>query len=129
MRNIREKIVLMGDSLTAGWGLAATQNWSDKLSQAHPNLEFINCGVPGDTTTGMLARFKQQVVDRNPKFVVIFGGLNDLNWGTDINVIAEQSQCHDCAVSVSWHPTDSSSDISRRSYWLVTNAKSQRKSC
>ncbi|MCF4173641.1 SGNH/GDSL hydrolase family protein [Vibrio sp. McD22-P3] len=96
-----KKIVLLGDSLTAGWGLATNQNWSDKLIAAHPDIEFINCGVPGDTTTGMLSRFKQQVLDQAPDAVVLFGGLNDLNWGTDISVVASnlnamiaQSQHH-----------------------------------
>ncbi|NOI25822.1 GDSL-type esterase/lipase family protein [Vibrio mediterranei] len=96
-----KKIVLLGDSLTAGWGLATNQNWSDKLIAAHPDIEFINCGVPGDTTAGMLSRFKQQVLDQAPDAVVLFGGLNDLNWGTDISVVASnvnamiaQSQHH-----------------------------------
>ncbi|MGR5177421.1 GDSL-type esterase/lipase family protein [Vibrio parahaemolyticus] len=83
-----KKIVLLGDSLTAGWGLKAGENWADKLANTFPDSEFINCGIPGDTTSGMLARFKEQVLDQKPDCFVLFGGLNDLNWGTDISVVA-----------------------------------------
>lgn len=83
-----KNIVLLGDSLTAGWGLAEGENWSCQLASEYPNLSFTNCGVPGDTTTGMLSRFKSQVLEAKPDVVVLFGGLNDLNWGIDISVVA-----------------------------------------
>ncbi|GMQ49606.1 SGNH/GDSL hydrolase family protein [Vibrio sp. 10N] len=83
-----KSIVLLGDSLTAGWGLAKGENWSCQLTREYPNLSFTNCGVPGDTTTGMLSRFKSQVLEAKPDIVVLFGGLNDLNWGIDISVVA-----------------------------------------
>ncbi|GAL26691.1 probable tesA-like protease [Vibrio variabilis] len=83
-----KKVALLGDSLTAGWGLPQGENWSCKLAKELSDIEFINRGVPGDTTTGMLSRFKLQVIDAKPDAFVLFGGLNDLNWGTDISVVA-----------------------------------------
>ncbi|MGR5092033.1 GDSL-type esterase/lipase family protein [Vibrio maritimus] len=83
-----KKVVLLGDSLTAGWGLPQGENWSCKLAKEFSDIEFINRGVPGDTTTGMLSRFELQVIDAKPDAFVLFGGLNDLNWGTDISVVA-----------------------------------------
>ncbi|WP_418642620.1 GDSL-type esterase/lipase family protein [Vibrio chaetopteri] len=83
-----KNIVLLGDSLTAGWGLAKGENWSCQLISEYPNVSFTNCGVPGDTTTGMLSRFKSQVLEAKPDVAVLFGGLNDLNWGIDIGVVA-----------------------------------------
>ncbi|MCW8347467.1 GDSL-type esterase/lipase family protein [Vibrio sp. ZSDZ65] len=83
-----KQIALLGDSLTAGWGLEKGQNWSDALASTFAGSQFINLGIPGDTTTGMMSRFQQQVIDQQPDVVVIFGGLNDLNWDAPINEIA-----------------------------------------
>ncbi|MCL9776915.1 SGNH/GDSL hydrolase family protein [Vibrio methylphosphonaticus] len=83
-----KKVALLGDSLTAGWGLKKGLNWSESLASTFAESQFINLGIPGDTTTGMLSRFQQQVIEQQPDVVVIFGGLNDLNWGTPINEVA-----------------------------------------
>ncbi|MFA0439722.1 hypothetical protein BCU70_18710 [Vibrio sp. 10N.286.49.C2] len=99
-----KKIILIGDSLTAGWGLPEGQNWSDSLASEFIDYQFINKGIPGDTTTGMLSRFQQQVIAQKPDIVVIFGGLNDLNWHGSINDVASnynamiaQAQYHNIA--------------------------------
>jgi lysophospholipase L1-like esterase len=83
-----KKVVLLGDSLTFGYGLEEGVNWSDALTQSLADTSVINRGIPGDTTSGMLTRFQQHVLDVKPDAVVIFGGLNDLNWNTDISIVA-----------------------------------------
>jgi lysophospholipase L1-like esterase len=83
-----KKVVLLGDSLTYGYGLESGVNWSDTLTHSLADTSVVNCGIPGDTTSGMLSRFQQQVLVVKPDAVVIFGGLNDLNWNTDISVVA-----------------------------------------
>ena len=59
------KIVAFGDSLTAGYGLPANEAFPAKLQQAlagkHINVEVVNAGVSGDTTTGGLARLDWSV--------------------------------------------------------------------
>jgi hypothetical protein len=60
----------MGDSITAGWDLAAYDH--------SPTLNF---GVSGDNTSQMLARFHNEVIDSDPAVVVILGGVNDFQEG------------------------------------------------
>ena len=71
------KIVCMGDSLTEGYEINPAKRWSDLLSRKM-GIEFINSGISGDTTGGMLARFQPMVVAHQPTHVIIMGGTNDL---------------------------------------------------
>ena len=51
----------------------------------HPGFfsgnNYVDRGVSGQNTTQMLARFDKDIVDLNPKVVVIMGGTNDLAQG------------------------------------------------
>lgn len=82
---MKSKIVCMGDSLTEGYGIETHYRWSDLLSH-DMNIEIINSGISGDTTGGMLARFKSMVIDYSPSHVIITGGTNDLS----LNISDEQ---------------------------------------
>ncbi|MCX7009376.1 MAG: GDSL-type esterase/lipase family protein [Kiritimatiellaeota bacterium] len=62
-------VVFVGDSLTGGW---------KNLAKDIPKLKVANRGLGGDTSRGALFRFKQDVLDLNPKAVVIEIGNNDL---------------------------------------------------
>lgn len=44
-------------------------------------IRFVNLGVNGDTTRGMLWRFKTEVAPLEPDFVIVWGGINDLYGG------------------------------------------------
>lgn len=79
------KIVCIGDSLTEGYGIEKKHRWSDLLSH-DMDIEVINSGISGDTTAGMLARFKSMVIDYKPSYVMIMGGTNDLS----LNISDEQ---------------------------------------
>lgn len=72
-----QKLVCMGDSLTEGYEIDKTKRWSDLLSK-RLGIEVVNCGISGDTTTGMLSRFYHQVIANHPSHVIILGGTNDL---------------------------------------------------
>src|SRR5689334_2257382 len=56
----RPKIVVLGDSLTAGLGLLETQSYphllQEKVDHDGYNYEVINAGVSGDTSAGGLRR-------------------------------------------------------------------------
>ncbi len=67
-----DRVVFMGDSITEGW----------KLDQAFPGKPYVNRGISGQTTPQMLARFRQDVIDLQPKVVVILGGTNDIAGNT-----------------------------------------------
>ena len=64
------KAVLMGDSITAGWPSADPEFFSDN--------NFVGRGISGQVTSQMLLRFRQDVIDLHPKYVVILAGTNDI---------------------------------------------------
>ena len=65
--------VFIGDSITWQWA---------REGVGHPAFftsnKYTNKGISGDKTTGMLSRFKTDVVDLDPHCVVIEGGTNDI---------------------------------------------------
>lgn len=69
--------IFLGDSLTFGYGVKPKDNWVTKLKD-NLNLDIINKGVNGSTTTDMLFRFQEDVIDLNPQNLFIMGGTNDL---------------------------------------------------
>lgn len=74
------RLVALGDSLTAGYGLARAHSFSIKLQQALQNngynVTVDNAGVSGDTTTGGLARLDWSIGE-NVNGVIIELGAND----------------------------------------------------
>lgn len=71
------KIICIGDSLTQGFGISNRENWVSLMNKSS-EVEFINKGINGDTTSGMLARFHKDVIEEKPQFVIIMGGVNDI---------------------------------------------------
>lgn len=63
------RIVFIGDSIIAGW--------NNHLLFIE-NSYYINRGINGQTTSQILHRFQQDVIDLKPKFVVILVGTNDI---------------------------------------------------
>ncbi len=73
-------ILVLGDSLTAGYGLAAADSFPARL-EVRLGLEgfparVINAGVSGDTTAGGLARLDWALAER-PRIVIVELGAND----------------------------------------------------
>ena len=75
------KVLMLGDSLTAGYGLGAGETIPDKLQAAllmqGIEAQIINGGVSGDTTAGGLARMDWLFADGPPDVLVIELGAND----------------------------------------------------
>lgn len=80
------RIVALGDSITAGYGLSPEQSFPVQLEAALKargvNTKVINAGVSGDTTAGGLARVGD-VIRANPKVVIVELGANDGLRGID----------------------------------------------
>ena len=72
--NDSERVVFMGNSITEGWS-----NFNKDFFVNNP---FVNRGIGGQTTPQMLVRFKPDVVNLNPKSVVILAGINDIAGNT-----------------------------------------------
>lgn len=66
------RVVFFGDSITDGW----------KLADYFPGKPYVNRGISGQTTSQMLVRFRQDVIDLSPKVVVILAGTNDIAGNT-----------------------------------------------
>ena len=83
----RGRIVVLGDSITAGLGLNDPADaWPARLQQkidaAGLPFEVVNAGVSGDTTAGGLARVDFSVRKDTDLAIVALGG-NDLLQGLD----------------------------------------------
>ena len=74
-------IVVVGDSISAEYGLARGSGWVALLGQrlAEQKLPWTvaNASISGDTTSGGLARLPQVLSQHHPKVVVIELGGND----------------------------------------------------
>ena len=66
------RVVFFGDSITDIW----------KLADYFPGKPYINRGIGGQTTPQMLVRFRQDVIDLQPKVVSILAGTNDIAGNT-----------------------------------------------
>ncbi len=70
-----DRVVFMGNSITQGW--------IDQVPEFFaPEKHYINRGIGGQTTPQMLIRFRQDVINLNPKVVVILAGTNDIAGNT-----------------------------------------------
>jgi acyl-CoA thioesterase-1 len=80
------RLLVLGDSLTAGYGLTAPDNFPNRLQAAlranGRNVEVVNAGVSGDTTAGGLARLGWALRDA-PDAVIVELGANDALRGLD----------------------------------------------
>ena len=83
------KIVALGDSLTAGYGLPATDTFPARLQRALQakgyNVEIENAGVSGDTASGGLSRLDWSIPDGTDGVIVELGA-NDMLRGVDPKV-------------------------------------------
>ena len=61
-------MVFFGDSITDIW----------HLDESFPAKPYVNRGIGGQTTSQMLVRFRQDVINLQPKAVVILAGTNDI---------------------------------------------------
>ena len=92
------RVVFFGDSITDGW----------RLFEYFPDKPYINRGISGQTTSQMLVRFREDVIDLQPKAVVILAGTNDIagntgpmsleEIGANYATLAELARVHDIKV-------------------------------
>jgi acyl-CoA thioesterase-1 len=90
------KLVVVGDSLSAEYGLARGSGWVNLLSQrvASEKLpyEVVNASISGDTTAGGRARLPALLKAQSPKVVVIELGGNDALRGLPISQTRDNLQ-------------------------------------
>jgi acyl-CoA thioesterase I len=84
-----EKTVLVfGDSLSAAYNLPTEKGWvtllQQKLNQQGTPVKFVNASISGETSSGGLVRFPNQLETAKPDVVVLELGANDGLRGFDL---------------------------------------------
>lgn len=78
----RPKIIALGDSLTAGFGLAETESYpyllQQRLNAAGYNYEVVNAGISGDTSLGGRERAEWTLEQEGAEILILELGANDM---------------------------------------------------
>jgi len=105
----RPKVVVLGDSLTAGLGLSPDEAYpalvQEKLRKAGYDWDVVNAGVSGDTSAAGLQRVDWALDQPDVRILVLELGANDGLRGLPVDemkknlgAIIERAQAHHCAV-------------------------------
>jgi acyl-CoA thioesterase-1 len=78
---VNKTIVVLGDSLSAGFGLEMRESWvsllQQRLSAEGYGYQVVNASISGDTTTGGLARLPRVLEQHRPGIIIVELGGND----------------------------------------------------
>lgn len=72
-----KSIVVLGDSISAGYGLEGGQGWVDVLQKKLDGHQVHNESISGDTSAGGLARIDRALEAYKPDLVLLELGAND----------------------------------------------------
>ena len=74
-------VLVMGDSLSAAYGMAPAQGWvalaEQRIKAQKPGWRMVNASVSGETTAGGASRIAGELQRNKPAVVVIALGAND----------------------------------------------------
>lgn len=77
----KRTILILGDSISAGYGIQREQGWvhlfNQQLNVQEMHWQTVNASISGETTSGALARLPQLLAERQPDMVLIELGGND----------------------------------------------------
>ena len=86
-----KKLLILGDSISAGYGLKKSENWvqilEDSLNSSGLQLKIVNSSISGDTTIGGLSRIENDLATHEPNYVLVELGGNDALRGYPIDNI------------------------------------------
>lgn len=84
-------VMVFGDSLSAGYGLASGEGWvsllAARISSERLPWRVVNASVSGETTAGGLSRLPADLARHHPSVVVIELGANDALRGQPVSEI------------------------------------------
>jgi acyl-CoA thioesterase-1 len=76
-----ETVLVFGDSLSAGYGIAVNQSWpsllNQRLQQEKLPYAVVNASISGETTAGGHSRFPAALKQHRPAIVILALGAND----------------------------------------------------
>ncbi len=91
-----QSILVVGDSLSAEYGLQRGTGWvallQQRLAREHPSATVVNASVSGDTTAGGLARLPALLRQHRPNLVLLELGGNDALRGLPIETTRQNLQ-------------------------------------
>ncbi len=74
-------LLVVGDSISAGYGLPAGTGWADllasRIERGHYPLRVVNASITGDTTAGGRTRLPALIAKYRPAIVIVELGGND----------------------------------------------------
>lgn len=74
-------VLVFGDSLSAGYGIAVQQSWpallAERLRQQKPPRDLVNASISGETTAGGRSRLPAVLERHRPAVVILALGAND----------------------------------------------------
>jgi len=83
-------VLVLGDSLSAGYGLPTGKGWvvllSERMGREAPGFKVVNASISGDTTHGGRTRLAPLLERHRPVVVVVELGANDGLRGTDLGL-------------------------------------------
>ena len=89
-------ILVMGDSLSAGYGIRPEEAWpallSVRLKQRHPDYTVANLSISGETSAGGRSRLGAALKQYKPSIVIIELGANDGLRGLSLSQMRENLQ-------------------------------------
>jgi acyl-CoA thioesterase-1 len=81
MTAMAKSIVVLGDSISAGYGIEVEEGWvallQKKLIASNGNYSISNASISGDTSAGGLARIDPILTVHKPEIVLLQLGAND----------------------------------------------------
>jgi acyl-CoA thioesterase-1 len=95
--NARDPVILvLGDSLSAAYGIAIDQGWVAQLQQRlnadKRGYQVVNASISGETSHGGLARLPPLLSEHKPAIVIVELGANDGLRGQPVDVLRENLQ-------------------------------------
>ena len=98
-----KNILVFGDSLSAGYGIAIDKSWvnllQQELTRTQSGFGIVNASISGETTTGGRQRIAKALKQHRPAIVIVALGANDGLRGyipadieANLNAIITQSQ-------------------------------------
>jgi acyl-CoA thioesterase I len=86
-----KNILVFGDSLSAGYGIAIEKSWVNLLQQelqrTQSGFSIVNASISGETSTGGRQRITKALKQHRPAIVIVELGANDGLRGAPINDI------------------------------------------
>lgn len=105
-----KRIVFLGDSLTAGYGLPVEQSYpsliAEKIRDKHLPCEVLNAGLSGDTSAGGLRRIDWLLQNKIDVLVIALGandglrGLSPKSLETNLQAIIDKTKAKNPAVQI-----------------------------